>query len=106
MKKIIMCCCFLYSGTLFASMQDNISLCEAIAIVAGNVMQERQDEVPLLAQKQIALEYDDGARDLYEAIVEDAYDLPILPNDSQKQQAVQSFKLEYFDYCEHAEVSQ
>jgi hypothetical protein len=87
-------------------MQDNISLCEAIAIVAGNVMQERQDEVPLLAQKQIALEYDDGARDLYEAIVEDAYDLPILPNDSQKQQAVQSFKLEYFDYCEHAEVSQ
>lgn len=106
MKKIIMCCCFLYSGTLFASMQDNISLCEAIAIVAGNVMQERQDEVPLLAQKQIALEYDDGARDLYEAIVEDAYDLPILPNDNQKQQAVQSFKLEYFDYCEHAEVSQ
>lgn len=106
MKTIIMCCCFLYSGTLCASIQDNISLCEAIAIVAGNVMQERQDEVPLLAQKQIALEYDDGARDLYEAIVEDAYDLPILPNDIQKQQAVQSFKLEYFDYCEHAAVSE
>ena len=106
MKKIIMCCCCLYSGSLFASMQDNISLCEAIAIVAANVMQERQDEVPLLAQKQIALEYDDGARDLYEAIVEDAYDLPILPNDTQKQQAVQSFKSEYYDYCEHAEVSQ
>lgn len=105
MKKIIMCCCCLYSGAVFASVQDNISFCQAIAIVAGNVMQERQDEVPLSLQKSIALEYEDGARELYEAIVEDAYDLPILPSETQKQQAVESFKLEYFDYCEHAEVS-
>jgi len=105
MKKIIMCCCCLYSGMSFASVQDNISFCEAIAIVAGNVMQQRQEEVPLSLQKSIALEYEDGARELYEAIVEDAYDLPVLPNETQKQQAVESFKLEYFDYCEHAEVS-
>lgn len=95
----------MYSGAVFASVQDNISFCQAIAIVAGNVMQERQDEVPLSLQKSIALEYEDGARELYEAIVEDAYDLPILPSETQKQQAVESFKLEYFDYCEHAEVS-
>lgn len=96
----------MYSGALFASVQDSISFCQAIAIVAENVMQERQDEVPLSLQKSIALEYEDGAKELYEAIVEDAYDLPIFPNETQKQQAVESFKLEYFDYCEHAEVSE
>lgn len=106
MKIIIMCFCCLYSGALFASVQDNISFCEAIAIVAGNVMQQRQDDVPLSVQKSIALEYEDGARELYEAIVEDAYDVPILLNDTEKQQAIKSFKLEYFDYCEHAEASE
>ena len=106
MKKIIMCCCCLYSASLFASVQDNIGLCDAIAIVAANVMQQRQEDVSLDTQKRIALEYEDGARELYEAIVEDAYNIPILPSELDKQQVIDSFKHEYLDYCEHAEASE
>ncbi|OTG66371.1 hypothetical protein [Acinetobacter silvestris] len=103
MKKIILLGCLLISGITMASIDETktneIDVCEDIAALAKEVMQQRQDNVPLQTQEQIALEFEGESKDVYELIVEHAYDQPLFNTDLGKQQTIEQFRKHYFELC-------
>ncbi len=98
MKKIILTICLLIPQLTFAASEDT-DICEGIATVAENVMQQRQANISLQIQQNVILQFDGDSRDVYELIVEDAYEQPILKTDLGKQQMVDKFRKHYFELC-------
>ncbi|OTG82246.1 hypothetical protein B9T27_08315 [Acinetobacter sp. ANC 4648] len=78
---------------------DESNVCEGIAALAEEVMQQRQDNTPLQIQKRIALEFEGDSKDLYEFIVEEAYQQPVLNTDLGKQQMIEKYRKHYFELC-------
>ena len=102
MKKLILLSCLFVSSAVSAS-GDDAQICNEIADIAATVMQQRQDGVPIETQERIALEFEGDSKDVYELIVEDAYDQLLLNTDLGKQQIVDDFRKHYFELCMNEE---
>lgn len=102
MKKLILLSCLFVSSAVSAS-GDDAQICNEIADIAATVMQQRQDGVPIEIQERIALEFESDSKDVYEFIVEDAYDQLLLNTDLGKQQIVDDFRKHYFELCMNEE---
>ena len=98
MKRLILFSCLFISNAVLAS-GNEAQICSEIADLAATVMQQRQDGVPIETQERIALEFEGDSKDVYELIVEDAYDQLLLNTDLGKQQIVDNFRKNYFELC-------
>jgi len=98
MKRLILFSCLFISNAVLA-LGNEAQICSEIADLAATVMQQRQDGVPIETQERIALEFEGDSKDVYELIVEDAYDQLLLNTDLGKQQIVDNFRKHYFEFC-------
>ena len=98
MKRLILFSCLFISNAVLA-LGNEAQICSEIADLAATVMQQRQDGVPIETQERIALEFEGDSKDVYELIVEDAYDQLLLNTDLGKQQIVDNFRKHYFELC-------
>lgn len=98
MKKLVLLGFFLISSTVMASVEET-NICYGIADLAATIMQQRQDDVPLQAQELIALELEGDSKDVYELMVDDAYDHALFNTDLGKQQIVEKFRKRYLELC-------
>ena len=98
MKRLILFSCLFISNAVLA-LGNEAQICSEIADLAATVMQQRQDGVPIETQEKIALEFEGDSKDVYELIVEDAYDQLLLNTDLGKQQIVDNFRKHYFEFC-------
>ena len=90
--------CLLIPQLTFAVSEDT-DICDGIATVAENVMQQRQENISLQIQQNVILQFEGDSKDVYALIVEDAYEHPILKTDLGKQQMVDKFRQYYFELC-------
>lgn len=78
---------------------ETLSYCKTLAEMAGSIMKNRQDEVPLAERMKVISGGEPDLNELGAVIIKDAYSTSALRTDEDQKRAVSEFKEKWFSLC-------
>lgn len=78
---------------------ESLSYCKTLSEMAGSIMKNRQDEVPMAEMMKVIAGGEPDLDELGTVIINDAYSTSALRIDDDQKRAVSEFKEKWFSLC-------